>query len=672
VVEEGQLLWAPSADFIANSRLAKFMDWLARDGRVRVSDYAALHEWSVKDIDGFWRAVWDYFGVLSDGAFEKALDRRIMPGAKWFEGARVNYAEHILRAASFGPPERTAVVSMSEVVPMSAMSWDDLAARVRRLGTSLRALGLRPGDRVAAYMPNSPETVVAMLATIAIGCVWSSAAPEFGTPAVVDRFSQIEPKLLFAADGYRFNGKDFDRTSNVADIVSALPTLEHLVWLPHLDRAAVPPADGPASILFPDLCSGPSVAAEDFKFERVPSDHPLWILYSSGTTGLPKAIVHGHAGMLVTHLVGASLQMNFGPETRLFFYTTTGWMMFNSLVSALIGGGSIVTYDGSPTHPAPDVLWQLTADAKATAFGASPTFVQGMQKLGIKPKENFDLSHLNFVLCTGSPAQPETFAWFYDEVKKDMWVTSPSGGTDICSAIVGKSPSLPVRAGEIQCPVLGIDAKAFDEAGKPVIDQIGELVIASPAPCMPIKFWNDPEGKRYYESYFADIPGVWRHGDYIKFKEDLSSIIYGRSDSTLNRHGVRIGTSEIYRCVEQIPEVADSIVVCLERRPGLYYMPLFVKLKPGLALDEKLSDRIKETLRRVCSPRHVPDEIHQLPAIPYTLSGKKMEIPVRKILEGRPPETVASRDSMVDPDALAPFAALGGSRGASMSNRPSR
>jgi acetoacetyl-CoA synthetase len=658
MTEEGKLLWTPSADFIANSRMTKFMAWLTQTRDLHFSNYAELHEWSIQDIDGFWRAIWDYFEVLSDGDFEKAIDRRVMPGAKWFDGAHVNYAEHILRAADLGPLERTAIVSISELAPMSTMSWAELAAQVRRLATSLRKLGPRPGNRVVAYMPNSPETVVAMLATVAIGCVWSSAAPEFGTPAVVDRFSQIEPKLLFAADGYRFNGKDFNRSSNVADIISALPCLEQLVWFPYLDRTSPPPVDRPTSVLLTDLLSGPPVAADDFKFERVPSDHPLWVLYSSGTTGLPKAIVHGHAGMLVTHLVGGLLQMNFGPDTRLFFYTTTGWMMFNSLVSALIGGGSIVTYDGSPTHPSPDVLWQLTSDAKATAFGASPTFVQGMQKLGIKPKDKFDLSNLNFVLCTGSPAQPETFAWFYDEVKQDLWMTSPSGGTDICSGIVGQSPLLPVRAGEIQCPILGIDAKAFDEAGNAVIDQIGELVIASPAPCMPIKFWNDPDGKRYHESYFADYPGVWRHGDYIKFKEDMSSVIYGRSDSTLNRHGVRIGTSEIYRCVEQIPEVADSLVVCLERRPGLYYMPLFVKLKPEIVLDTQLSDRIKDTLRRVCSPRHVPDEIHQVSLIPYTLSGKKMEIPVRKILEGKPPETVASKDSMANPDALASFAAL--------------
>lgn len=658
MIEEGKLLWTPPADFIANSQMAKFMAWLKQTRNLHFPGYAELHEWSVQDLDGFWRAIWDYFDVVSDGDFEKAIDRRVMPGAKWFDGARVNYAEHILRGAKFGPIERTAIVSMSESAPMTTMSWGELGAQVRRLATSLRALGLRSGDRVVSYMPNSPETVVAMLATVAIGCVWSSAAPEFGTPAVVDRFSQIEPKLLFAADGYRFNGKDFNRSSNVADIIAALPSLEHVVWFPYLDRNAPPPTDRPATVLLKDLLSGPTVAAEDFKFERVPSDHPLWVLYSSGTTGLPKAIVHGHAGMLVTHLVGAVLQMNFGPDNRLFFYTTTGWMMFNSLVSALISGGSIVTYDGSPTHPTPDVLWQLTADAKATAFGASPTFVQGMQKLGIKPKDKFDLSSVNFILCTGSPAQPETYAWFYDEVKKDLWMTSPSGGTDICSAIVGQTPFLPVRAGEIQCPILGIDAKAFDESGKPVIDQIGELVIASPAPCMPIKFWNDPDGKRYYESYFADYPGIWRHGDYIKFKKDGSSIIYGRSDSTLNRHGVRIGTSEIYRCVEQVPEVADSLVVCLERRPGLYYMPLFVKLKPGITLDASLSDRIKDALRRVCSPRHVPDEIHQVASVPYTLSGKKMEIPVRKILEGKPPETVASKDSMADPSALAPFATL--------------
>lgn len=590
MIQEGQLLWTPPAAFVAGSYMTKFMEWLGKERGKTVADYGELHRWSVEDLDGFWSAVWDYFAVRSEGTFDKAVDRRIMPGAKWFEGARVNYAEHILRAADFGPVERTAIVSMSELAPVAVLSWRDLAARVRRLATSLRELGLAPGDRVVAYLPSSPEAVVAMLATVAIGCVWSSAAPEFGTPAVVDRFSQVEPKLLFAADGYRFNGKDFDRRSNVADIVGALPTLDHVVWLPYLDRSAEAPAGTPKVHIFGDLWSGTPIEPSAFEFERVPSDHPLWVLYSSGTTGLPKAIAHSHVGMLVTHLVGTVLHMNLGPKSRLFFYTTTGWMMFNSLVSALIGGGSIVTYDGSPTYPAPDVLWKLTADSKATGFGASPTFVQGMQKLGVRPGEKFDLSNVDFILCTGSPAQPETFAWFYDAVKKDLWMTSPSGGTDICSAIVGQSPTLPVRAGEIQCPVLGIDARAYDENGKAVIDQIGELVIVAPAPCMPIKFWNDPDGKRYHESYFADFPGVWRHGDFIKFKKDMSSVIYGRSDSTLNRHGVRIGTSEIYRCVEQLPEIADSVVVCLERRPGLYYMPLFVKLKPGFALDAALSE----------------------------------------------------------------------------------
>lgn len=655
MTQEGEWLWSPSKEFADRTAITHFMRWLSKTRQLNFATYADLHAWSVRDLDGYWSAVWDYFRIESDRPYKRVYDRTPMPDTKWFEGARVNYAEHLLNAVSFGDPDRTAIISVAEARPRRDMSWRELTERAKRLATAMRELGLKPGDRVVSYMPNTAETVVAMLATVAIGCIWSSAAPEFGTGAVIDRFAQISPKLLFAADGYRFNGRDFDRRSHVAEIATALPSLEHLVWLPYLDSSAAFPSPTSATVHQFSALWDHSLPARTFKCERVEHDHPLWILFSSGTTGLPKAIVHSHVGMLVTHLSANAFHTNLDHRSRLFFYTTTGWMVFNSLVSALLGGGSIVTYDGSPVHPGPELLWKIAADTKATGFGASPTFVQGMQKLKIEPGKLFDLSHIDVIICTGSPAQPESFAWFYAAVKENLWVTSTSGGTDICSSIVGGVPILPVHAGEIQCPILGIDAQAFDAAGRPVFGEIGELVIASPAPSMPIYFWNDPDKRRYREAYFNVYPGVWRHGDFIKFNERSGSIIYGRSDSTLNRHGVRIGTSEIYRCVEQIPEVADSLVVCLERTPGEFYMPLFVKLQPGYDMNADLRAKIGSELRTVCSPRHVPDEIHVVRAIPYTLSGKKMEIPVRSILEGKPVHKTASPDAMADPGALDDF-----------------
>ncbi len=437
MIQEGQWLWSPSKEFVDSSFITKFMTWLSDHRGLTFASYADLHNWSVTQLDAYWSAVWSFFDIQTDAPFKRVLDAQVMPDTKWFEGARVNYAEHVLRAASLGSLGRTAIVSMSEVRSMSETSWGDLSQQVVSLATSLRDLGIRPGDRVVSYMPNVPETVVALLATVAVGGIWSSAAPEFGIAAVVDRFSQIEPKLIFAADGYRFNGRDFDRRESLEKIVGSLPTLEHLVWLPYLDTSAKAPSVRATIREFGELSRNYSVSVADFKFERVAYDHPLWILYSSGTTGLPKAIVHSHVGMLVTHLSINAFHFNLGPQSRLFFYTTTGWMVFNTLISALLGGGSIVTYDGSPTHPSPGFLWKLVADAKATGFGASPTFVQGMQKSKIRPGEMFDLSSIDFVLCTGSPALPETFEWFYDAVKRDIWVTSTSGGTDICGPIVG-------------------------------------------------------------------------------------------------------------------------------------------------------------------------------------------------------------------------------------------
>ncbi len=657
MVQEGDVLWTPSARFAEGSEMAKFMRWLKAERGLAFADYMALQAWSVSHYQDFWAAVWDYFEVMSDAPYTAVIDEAIMPGARWFIGSKVNYAEHMMRGERMGDPNRTALVSLSEVRPRAQMSWAQMTAHVRRLATSLRERGIGPGDRVVSYMPNIPETLIAMLAVTAIGAIWSSAAPEFGTSAVVDRFSQIAPKLMFACDGYRFNGKDFDRKSAVAEIAAALPTLEQVVFLPYLDESASAPALGVPVSPFAELLAGPAVSEDAFRFERVAHDHPLWILFSSGTTGLPKAIVHPHAAMLVYHLQAKSFHMNMHPGQRLFFYTTTGWMMWNALISVLLSGASIILYDGSPTYPQPDFLWKLTEECEATSFGASPTFVQGMQKLGIVPKDRFDLSKLESILLAGSPALPETFSWFYESVKADLWLTSQSGGTELCGAIVGASPLMPVKAGEIQCPVLGVDAKAFDDEGRAVVGQMGELVITTPAPHMPLYFWNDPDGRKYFEAYFDVYPGVWRHGDYIKINADGGSIIYGRSDSTLNRHGVRIGTSEIYRAVETLPQIADSLVVMLEPQPGHHVMELFVTLKGGAELDEALKKTINDTLRKTFSPRHVPDLIIAMPAIPYTLSGKKMEVPVRKILQGISPDKAASRDSMSNPAALDPFIA---------------
>jgi acetoacetyl-CoA synthetase len=646
---EGELLWTPDPEVAAQSTVARFMRRLAEQGRSFAS-YEELRRWSVTDLDGFWAAVWEFFEVRSSAPYARVLSSREMPGAAWFEGSRVNYAEHLLRHEERAAPGEAAIVHSSELRPLATTSWHELGASVRAVATKLRELGVEPGDRVAAYLPNVVETVVAMLATTAIGAVWSSAAPEFGARTVIDRFAQIEPKVLFAADGYRYAGKDYDRGAEIRTILAALPTVERVVWLPYLDPASTPL--GPNPIAWRELAEAPAPSREAFAYERVAHDHPLWVLFSSGTTGLPKPIVHGHAGILVEHLKSTGLGQNLTPESRMFFYTTTGWMMFNALVSALLQGASIVLYDGHPAHPTPALLWQLAADAKATSFGASPTFVQIMQKIGLVPRERFDLSALTGVLLTGSPVTPESTAWFYSAVKDDLWVTSPSGGTELCAGLVGGCPLLPVYAGEIQTRLLGMDVHAWNADGEDVVDEVGELVVTSPSPSMPLRFMHDPDGARYRETYFEHFPGVWRHGDFIKINERGGCYIYGRSDSTLNRYGVRIGSAEIYRAVEQLDEVADSLVVCLELPGGEFYMPLFVRLADGTPFDDALRARIVAKLRTDCSPRHVPDEIHAVDAIPYTLTGKKMEIPVRRILAGTPPEKAASRDAMMQPAAL--------------------
>lgn len=660
MVKEGDLLWTPRAEFVRDSNVTAFIAWLRANRGVDCADYPALWRWSVKDVAAFWQALWDYFGIESPTPYRAVLENPVMPGARWFPGARVNFAEQLLKKAR---PGEIALHYLSELAGLQGMTWDELGRQVRCAATKLRELGVRPGDRVASYLPNTPQAAVAMLATAAVGGIWSSCSPDFGVKSVLDRFAQIRPKVMFAVDGYRYGGKDFDRRPEVLEIAAGLPELATLIYLPYLNPAdpgiAVP---GKVCVMLWDelVPAGNDVA--DFKFEATPFEHPLWIVYSSGTTGLPKPIVHGHGGITLEMLKLSHFHCNLKPGSVMFFYSTTGWVMWNIVVASLLSGAAAVLYDGNPAHPDPDVLWRMAADTGTTFFGASPTYVSLMQKSGVHPREKYDLSRFEGILLGGSPVTPESMAWCYENIKADLWVTSQSGGTDVSSGFVGASPTLPVHAGEIQTRMLGVDAQAYDDAGEPVIDAVGELVVTQPMPSMPLYFWNDDDDRRYRESYFEVFPGKWRHGDYLKINARGGCYIYGRSDSTLNRFGVRIGTAEIYRSVEAVDGVDDSLIVCLDLSGGRFFMPLFVKLKPGHALDRAMEARICARLRSEYSPRHVPDHIYAVDLIPHTLTGKKMEVPVRKLLVGVAPEKAANRDSMARPEALDYFIRFGQER----------
>lgn len=650
-MQEGELLWRPRPDFARDSNVSHYMRWLStKQGKV-FEDYETLWKWSVEDIEGFWGSLWDYFNVQSSAPYKQVIDRRVMPGAKWFENSLVNYAEHLLRAEAKAG-KRVAVHYATEGRAMATMSWEELGRQVRILATQLRAMGVVPGDLVVSYMPNVPETAIAMLATTAIGAVWSSAAPEFGVKTVIERFSQIEPKVLFAVDGYRFGGKEFRRESEVRQIVDALPSLTHVVWRTGIGSEDVPPQGLQHSMSWSELMDHPDVPRESFRYERVGCEHPLWILFSSGTTGLPKAIVHSHVGVLIEHLKVMHFHINLKPNSVLFFYTSTGWVVWNMLIAGLLTGAAVVLYDGNPSYPGPELLWKIIAETGVTSFGSSPTYVQLQEKAGLQPGAQFDLSRLENVFLSGAPSTPETFEWFYRFVKQDLWVTSQSGGTEVATPFVGGAPILPVHAGEIQCRCLGMDVHAWSDDGKELVNEVGELVVTSPFPSMPVRFWNDEGGKRYHETYFDVFPGVWRHGDFIRVNQHGGAYIKGRSDSTLNRYGVRIGTAEVYRAVEQVEEVADSLIVCCELPGGNFFMPLFLFLKPGEVLDDGLRAKIAARLRADCSPRHVPDRMYAIDAVPYTLTGKKMEVPVRKILMGLPLEKAASRDAMMNPQVI--------------------
>ena len=653
-VREGDLLWTPSAARVADANLTAFMSWLASQRGLRFDGYHALWRWSVGDLEGFWRAVWDYSGIDASAPPERVLGRRAMPGAEWFPGARLNYAQHILRRERPGEP---ALLHVSETTPMASLDWADLAGQVRILGTRLRAMGVRPGDRVASYLPNIPQTVMAMLATTSIGAVWTACSPDFGWRGVLDRFRQLRPKVLFCVDGYSWNGAFFDRRDEVQQIIAGLPGLEYVVHLPGPGRPREQPGlarrDG---LTWGALLDHAPVTAADFAFEQVPFGHPLWILFSSGTTGLPKAIVHSHGGILLEQLQLQQFHMDLRAGDRMFFFTTSGWMMWNFLVSSLLLGVRPVLYDGSPAHPGPEVLWRIADEARVNFFGASPAYVDQLSKAGVVPGKQFELADLRAIMPAGSPVSAECTAWFYDNVKPDVWVATGSGGTDVCTGFVGGVPTLPVYAGEIQAPHLGVAAQAFDHRGKSVVDEVGELVITEPMPSMPVRFWGDEGGVRYRESYFADFPGVWRQGDFFRINGRDGCFVLGRSDATLNRHGVRIGTAEVYAVLASIDEIDDALIVNLDLPGGRFHMPLFVQLVDGLRLDDRIQDKIRDRLRHEYTPRHVPDRIVQVPDIPITLTGKKLEVPVRKILLGVPPDEAANRNAMANPGSLDFFA----------------
>jgi acetoacetyl-CoA synthetase len=659
-VGEGDLLWTPSAARIAGTRLTAFTSWLAAERGLRFGDYQALWRWSVQDLEGFWQAVWDYCGIEASVRPERVLGRRAMPGAEWFPGARLNYAQHVLRREQ---PGEDALLFLSETRPVAGLDWAEFAGQVRILGTRLRGMGVRPGDRVASCLPNVPQTVIAMLATTSIGAIWTGCSPDFGWRGVLDRFQQLRPRVLFCVDGYTYGGRTFDRREELQQIVRGLDALEHVFPLPYLDRedgrGELSAGGGRARtvVSWDELLDHPPVPAGEFAFEQVPFGHPLWILFSSGTTGLPKAIVHSHGGILLEQMKLQTLHMNLRAGDRMFFFTTSGWMMWNFLVSSLLIGVRPVLYDGSPAYPSLDVLWQIAQDCGVNFFGSSPAYVDMMAKAGIVPAATFDLPELQAIMPAGSPVSAECTAWFYDNVKQDVWVATGSGGTDVCTGFVGGVPTQPVYAGEIQAPHLGVAACAFNRRGESLVDEVGELVITEPMPSMPVGLWDDAGDERYRESYFADFPGVWRQGDFFRINKRGGCFVLGRSDATLNRHGVRIGTAEVYAVLASVDEVVDAIIVNLDLPGGRFFMPLFVQLADGLRLDDRIEDKIRDRLRREYTPRHVPDQIIQVPEIPVTLTGKKMEVPVRRILRGVPADEAANPNAMANPAALDFFAA---------------
>ncbi|MGA9857966.1 MAG: acetoacetate--CoA ligase [Solirubrobacteraceae bacterium] len=649
----GDVLWEPPADLRHSTEVGRFMTWLAEHRGRDVASYQDLWRWSVEDLEGFWGSIWEFYEVCAHAGFERVLASDQMPGARWFPGARLNYAEHLVGREE--DLDRVAVLAQSQTRPDRELTFAQLRDEAARVRAGLQRLGVGRGDRVVAYLPNIPETLAAFIATASLGAIWAACAPEFGARSVIDRFAQIEPKVMLAVGGYGFRDRYVDRRAEVAAIRERLPSLEHVVAVPYGE------AELPETVPWSALTAEPGT----LEFTPVAFDHPLYVLFSSGTTGLPKAIVHGHGGQLVEHLKNQGLGWDLKPGQRLQWFSTTAWMMWNALVSALLLRSSIVMLDGDPAWPDLGEQWRLAERNRATVMGVSPPYLMACRKAGLDLRHDFDLSAIR-VLCTaGSPLPAEGYRWVYEQLGPDVLLINGSGGTDVCTGLVSGCPATPVYEGEISYACLGVDAKALDADGNQVVGELGELVIGRPMPSMPVALWGDSDGERYRASYFDRYPGIWRQGDWIRFTERGSCVLTGRSDATLNRGGVRLGTGEFYSVVEDFPELTDALVVHLEDAGGgLGELLLFIVPAPGATIDDALTGRLAAALRRDLSPRHVPDAIIPVRGIPRTLTGKKLEAPVKRILRGESPERVASRDSLVDPAALDAFVALAAERGA--------
>ena len=644
-------LWTADRDTLERANVTAFMRWLREERGRPLADYHALWRWSVESLEEFWAGVWDYYGLSESSGYDEVLTEQRMPGARWFTGAHVNFARECLRRGSDHAP---ALVTVREGGSPVETSWADLRAQVAAMAAWLREVGVGPGDRVAGYVPNIPQAVVALLATASVGAVWTASSPDFGTPSVLARLQQVEPAVLIAADGYYYGGREYDRRPAIEEIVAALPSLRHVVTLDYV-------YDSDAGSWLGDSAAEQTTwrrvldRRADLEFADVGFDDPLWILWSSGTTGMPKGIVQGHGGIVVELLKAVGLGTDIRTDDRFLFMTSTSWMVWNYLVAGLLHGATIVLYDGSPTYPDVDAVWRVAQDTGATMVGVGAGYLVAGEKVGARPGTDLDLSRVRSILQTGSTLPPTAWQWTYEQVKSDLWLQSISGGTDVCSVLAGGSPLLPVHAGRLQAPALGVDLQAWNSEGEPVVGEEGELVVTRPMPSMPLYFWNDADGKRYHDSYFDTFPGIWRHGDWITVYEDDTVVISGRSDSTLNRMGVRMGSADLYGVVDQFAEITDSLVVGVEGSDGGYFMPLFVVLAADATLDDDLRGRLKQAIRSELSPRHVPDDIIEVPAVPRTLTGKKLEVPIKRILQGARPEAVSATGAVTDPDMLSWF-----------------